>query len=551
MKYARKIQKLFICAGLLHCIEILTMNFMLTLSNIPCVHTIRSLEPLLAGMLVYLFPMPNKTNESDKDSKIDNIERWIGTILMVLGALLATWRSGQCYLLGIIIFLGILTNLFMVIRNICIQHITVENDDIIFTQIILYGISTLLSFLLLFINDFPYLSVKKYMTILCFIGLCSFIYNSTSIIVCSRVSLVSHSLLTMLKRPTIIFASIIYFDTQISLMMIIGNIIILIGIILYKINIIALLSISRTKLYIIISSLILIFSIVIIFPPVHNYTNVNDSLRIKMVKMNKDFPLFYWRHATGVDNFGDKLSDILIKLIVGSNLSVITSDKPYSLCKKPKLLAIGSIFNFACRNDVIWGSGILDPSHFHPRLNSTLKHTLDIRAVRGPRTRNILISKFNLNVPEVYGDPALLLPYYLTSYKKLSKPTIPILIILHHADVKNKSIQFGLNGIVTANAFVPWNELLSLIVQSKLVISSSLHGIIVSEAFGISARLLKSPHFSLFKFYDYYESTNRTLRYATTIDQAINMGGEKLPNINLKPLLNAFPFDKFVTNKNS
>jgi hypothetical protein len=30
----------FICAGLLHCLGLLIMNFMLTLSNIPCVHTI-------------------------------------------------------------------------------------------------------------------------------------------------------------------------------------------------------------------------------------------------------------------------------------------------------------------------------------------------------------------------------------------------------------------------------------------------------------------------------------------------------------------------------
>jgi hypothetical protein len=47
-----------------------------------------------------------------------------------------------------------------------------------------------------------------------------------------------------------------------------------------------------------------------------------------------------------------------------------------------------------------------------------LSYTLDIRAVRGLRTRNVLISKFNLTVPEIYGDPALLLPYYLSSYKK-------------------------------------------------------------------------------------------------------------------------------------
>jgi pyruvyltransferase len=74
-----------------------------------------------------------------------------------------------------------------------------------------------------------------------------------------------------------------------------------------------------------------------------------------------------------------------------------------------KLLAIGSILNFACENDVIWGSGILNPSFFPCYLNSTLLHTLDIRVVRGPRTRNVLISKFNLTVPEIYGDPIVII----------------------------------------------------------------------------------------------------------------------------------------------
>ena len=140
-------------------------------------------------------------------------------------------------------------------------------------------------------------------------------------------------------------------------------------------------------------------------------------------------------------------------------------------------------FQFACQNDVIWGSGILHPVHDFRYLNSTLLHTLDIRAVRGPRTRNILISKFNLTVPEIYGDPALLLPYYLTSYKKFVKPTISTLLILHFIDVVKRLNVSSLNSIVTVHVFLPWNELLSLIVQSQLVISTSLHGIIVSEAF--------------------------------------------------------------------
>lgn len=56
-----------------------------------------------------------------------------------------------------------------------------------------------------------------------------------------------------------------------------------------------------------------------------------------------------------------------------------------------------------------------------------------------------------------------------------------------------------------------WQETVDEIYNSKLVISSSLHGIILAEAYGIPAMLLKSKNINvgLFKFKDYYFSTGR------------------------------------------
>lgn len=39
------------------------------------------------------------------------------------------------------------------------------------------------------------------------------------------------------------------------------------------------------------------------------------------------------------------------------------------------------------------------------------KNVLDIRSVRGPVTRNILMD-LGYDVPSVYGDPAILLPLF-------------------------------------------------------------------------------------------------------------------------------------------
>ncbi|UJR14336.1 hypothetical protein I4U23_001332 [Adineta vaga] len=528
----------FIVAGLFHCLGIMITNYLLSLSNISCVHTIRALEPLIASILIYFIPIPNQTNSNWKTTIF---EKLFGIILMISGVILSTSRSGQCQFLSTLIYLGLLTNFLWVIRNICIQYIRIHMNEI-FTQMIIYGISTIISFSLMIIHRFPSLLLENHWNLLIFIGLLSLIYNSTSIIVCNRVNLVSHSLLTMLKRPILIIVSLIYFDHHLNVMIILGTILILLGLSFYKMNLSQQLSIFHEKFYVItLFTIILIASSSYLF-----HLNTHHSLQMKTIRMRKDFPLYYWTPDSKNDNFGDTLSYILVRSIVGPQLAFINTKDRRSYCKKSKLLAIGSIFQFACKHDVIWGSGILNPTKFPFFNNSRLINTIDIRAVRGPRTRNALIAKYNIDVPEIYGDPALLLPFYLKSYKKSVKSIIPILLILHYKDAKQRRIHSELKKIVTVDAFLPWEILLKMILQSEFVISTSLHGLIVSEAFGIQARFLKSSLINVFQFHDYYEGTNRPLEFATTIDEAIAMGGQQLPKINLTKLLNAFPFDKFA-----
>ena len=92
-----------------------------------------------------------------------------------------------------------------------------------------------------------------------------------------------------------------------------------------------------------------------------------------------------------------------------------------------------------------------------------------------------------------------------------------------------------------------WKEILKKINQSKLVISSSLHGIIIAESYGIPARLLKMTWIeALLKYQDYYESTGRPFfKYATSVQEALMMGGEEKGTIDLQKLLDAFPDEYF------
>ncbi len=58
----------------------------------------------------------------------------------------------------------------------------------------------------------------------------------------------------------------------------------------------------------------------------------------------------------------------------------------------------------------------------------------------------------------------------------------------------------------------PWDEVIRKILDSEFVISSSLHGLIIADAFGVPSRLLKITDTEpLFKYRDYYEGTGRPI----------------------------------------
>ncbi len=245
-------------------------------------------------------------------------------------------------------------------------------------------------------------------------------------------------------------------------------------------------------------------------------------------------PLYYWKQQS-FTNFGDYLSLKLLERIVGRPIRVYVKKK----VDERKLLAIGSIFYFAADNDVIWGSGINGKT----LLKSDYKFSkLDVRAVRGPLTRAFLKDHFNIDCPEIYGDPALLLPFFFPEFKKREEPTHEYVIIPHFSETHLFPKSEYENVVYASES---WLDIIEKILDSKLVISSTLHGIIVAEAFGIPARLLRvTENEKIFKFQDYYHGTGRPhFEFAASVDEAVQMGGEPPFSCDLEKLYEAFPFD--------
>lgn len=197
-----------------------------------------------------------------------------------------------------------------------------------------------------------------------------------------------------------------------------------------------------------------------------------------------------------------------------------------------QLLSVGSVLHFAQDGAVVWGTGrngkIEAERHRAERL--------DIRAVRGPRTRAFLRDR-GFDVPAVYGDPALLLPVLRPDLRSIDR-TMPLTVVPNFNDAPSRARDGWLD------PRSPLEQCLQTIARSELVVGSSLHGVIVAEALGIPARLVLPQRENIFKYRDYYEATGRPdFRPARTVDEAAGAGGEPAPTWDPDPLLTAFPTD--------
>jgi len=93
----------------------------------------------------------------------------------------------------------------------------------------------------------------------------------------------------------------------------------------------------------------------------------------------------------------------------------------------------------------------------------------------------------------------------------------------------------------------PLDACLQRIAQSEFIAGSSLHAIVVAESLGIPARLISSPIEDSFKYEDYYLGTGRpNAETASSLEEAVSMGGERAPLFDTAPLLDAFPIDLWL-----
>lgn len=194
----------------------------------------------------------------------------------------------------------------------------------------------------------------------------------------------------------------------------------------------------------------------------------------------KNIRLFYWSSVLferkETENYGDVLSQYIVERVSGRKVRYYNAPKNRkSWFPKKHLLAIGSIMNYSTDKSHVWGSGIISKKDQFGKAT--------FHAVRGPRSRERVIELGN-SCPEVYGDPALLLPRFL------DYPTpkdAPIGIIPHYVDYPEVAAHYKNDPNIRVINLL--NENIQSVTDQirfcERTLSSSLHGLIVSHAYGI------------------------------------------------------------------
>ena len=179
----------------------------------------------------------------------------------------------------------------------------------------------------------------------------------------------------------------------------------------------------------------------------------------------------------------------------------------------PHVLMVGSILGQMNKNSIVWGSGVLSPEIFDQC------HGLGtILAVRGRLTKGLIEKKFDVQLDCPLGDPGLLLPRVYPMPQRSEKQ---VGIIPHLLDESSDWVRAMCEqGAKLVSVSLPPEQFVDALADCSAVISSSLHGLILADAYNIPNIRFSLPNpipGGDFKFDDYYSATTVPLANEDTI----------------------------------
>ncbi len=217
--------------------------------------------------------------------------------------------------------------------------------------------------------------------------------------------------------------------------------------------------------------------------------------------------LHWWK---AVPNFGDAISPVVLAHVSGRKVV-------HAGVNRAQVWAAGSLLQvvkrtYTAAKDIrptIWGAGLLHPVH---GVKFT-KH-VNIALVRGPITAALL----ELEVSR-FGDPGLLISDVWPASRN---PNGKIGIVPHHTLMDDLMLTALLDSDPKYQLIDPRDpaeQVCAAIAACDHVFASSLHGLIVADAYGVSNTWLAPSGQSRLKYLDYAASVGRAMPSPIQIEE--------------------------------
>ena len=200
-----------------------------------------------------------------------------------------------------------------------------------------------------------------------------------------------------------------------------------------------------------------------------------------------------WWACKDNGNFGDRLTPYIIHKLTGA--------WPKHSQAGPHFILAGSILGEITAESVVIGAGYGDKAH------RSKTRRARILAVRGPISGGMLVGQGYNSHNWIYGDPGLVLP--LLYPRTNAQPDIELGVFPHYVDAK----LFGLKHFVI-DPLAPVEDVLERMFRCKKIVTSSLHGLIAGQVYGIPTRLVSFGGKIAgdgMKYLDYQAATNQAL----------------------------------------
>lgn len=232
----------------------------------------------------------------------------------------------------------------------------------------------------------------------------------------------------------------------------------------------------------------------------------------KLIK-EKTKGVYYWDKTP---NVGDVLNKYILKELFGLPIKLQSFAEADLIC-------IGSVMDRLVKDSIIgqddkeiqetvnpnkyinvWGTGLM---HAYGKEHKLIR-PCRFYALRGELTRQSLSEIRGKNISCILADPGLLASLLVEPQKK--KYSVGIIPHFSHADdvVFKKMIEYYKNSVLIDVKAEP-HAVLEMISQCEVVLSTSLHGLIIADSFGtpnLWCECDKSIYGGDYKFRDYYSS---------------------------------------------